>query len=151
MVAVYLPKALPAFIYLEKSGIKTPKDLEGRTVGLVTGGTQSAMWLPFAKAAGFNASKVKVVQVDQGSYLQLLLQGKIHLGNGSVGSTTNLMLPVGEFALADYLPIVGHGIAFTKTRRKATLIWFAALFERLTGAGNIWWKGDKRRLSKPRG
>ena len=136
MVAVYLPKALPAFIYLEKSGIKTPKDLEGRTVGLVTGGTQSAMWLPFAKAAGFNASKVKVVQVDQGSYLQLLLQGKIHLGNGSVGSTTNLMLPVGEFALADYLPIVGHGIAIHKDTKESN----PDLVRRFIRASNRGWK-----------
>jgi len=119
MVAVYLPKALPAFIYMKKSGIKTPKDLEGRTVGLISGGTQSAMWLPFARAAGFDAGKVKVVQVDQGSAHQLLVQGKLDLTNGSVGSTTDLMLPVGEFALADYLPIIGHGIAVHRDTRES--------------------------------
>lgn len=123
MVAVYLPKSLPSYRYLKKSGIRTPKDLEGRTVGLVTGGTQSSMWLPFAKAAGFDAGKVKVVQVDQGSYNQLLLQGKIELSNGSVDGVSDILIeriePIGQFALADYLPIIGHGLAVHRDTKES--------------------------------
>ena len=123
MVAVFLPKGIPSFIYLKRSGIKSLKDLDGRTVGLVTGGTQSAMWLPFAKAAGFDAGKVKVVQVDQGVKNQLLWQGKVDLTNGIVGGTDAIQIrktePVGEFPLADYLPIIGHGIAIHKDTRES--------------------------------
>ena len=140
MVAVYLPKALPSYRYLKKSGIRTPKDLEGRTVGLVTGGTQSSMWLPFAKAAGFDASKVKVVQVDQGSYNQLLLQGKIELSNGSVDGVSDILVeriePIGQFALADYLPVIGHGLAVHKDTKESK----PDMIRRFIRASSLGWR-----------
>lgn len=140
MVAVYLPKALPAFKYLKKSGIKTPKDLEGRTVGLMPGGTQEAMWLPFAKAAGFDASKVRVVKVAQGSYNQLLLKGEIALTNGQIGGSSDVQInktePVGEFPLADYLPIIGHGVAVHKDTKESK----PELVRRFIRASNRGWR-----------
>jgi len=140
MVAVYLPKALPAYKYLKKSGIKTPKDLEGRTVGLMPGGTQEAMWLPFAKAAGFDAGKVKVVRVAQGSYNQLLLKGEIALTNGQIGGSSDVQInktePVGEFALADYLPIIGHGLAVHKDTKDSK----PDMIRRFIRASNQGWR-----------
>src|SRR5436309_11373458 len=49
MVAGVYRRNPTAVIVLESSGIKTPKDLEGRTVASPTGGTQFQQWPAFVK------------------------------------------------------------------------------------------------------
>ncbi|WP_198666221.1 ABC transporter substrate-binding protein [Tropicimonas sp. IMCC34043] len=49
---------------LADSPIKTPKDLEGRKLGMVPTSAEAPFWPAFAAKAGIDASKVDVVQVD---------------------------------------------------------------------------------------
>jgi NitT/TauT family transport system substrate-binding protein len=53
-----------AVIVLADSDIKTPKDLEGKTVGIPTGGTQFQQWPAFVKGCGLDGSRIRVANVD---------------------------------------------------------------------------------------
>jgi ABC-type nitrate/sulfonate/bicarbonate transport system substrate-binding protein len=46
------------------SPIRTPKDLEGKKLGIVPTSAEAPFWPAFAKAANVDASKVSLVQVD---------------------------------------------------------------------------------------
>ena len=50
--------------FLRNNGIKTPKDLEGKKMGSVVASGEFPFLPAFAKRAGFDWSKVEVVQVD---------------------------------------------------------------------------------------
>jgi NitT/TauT family transport system substrate-binding protein len=95
--------------------MKTPRDLEGRTVGLVPGSVNDLLWRAFAKAAGFDAGKVRTVGVDSRTYVQQFAAGQVDAANSALGSPENMRFarggkPVGEFVYSDYLPMVGFGI-----------------------------------------
>jgi NitT/TauT family transport system substrate-binding protein len=53
-----------AIIFLKSSGIKTPKDLEGRKLAITQGTTPAVLFPVFAKANGFDASKVEILAVN---------------------------------------------------------------------------------------
>jgi NitT/TauT family transport system substrate-binding protein len=53
-----------AVIVLADSDIKTPKDLEGKTIGIPPGGTQFQEWPAFVKGCGLDGSKIRVANVD---------------------------------------------------------------------------------------
>jgi NitT/TauT family transport system substrate-binding protein len=53
-----------AVIVLADSDIKTPKDLEGKSIALTPGSAQFQQWPAFAKGCGVDASKVRVVSID---------------------------------------------------------------------------------------
>ena len=53
-----------AVIVLANSDIKTPKDLEGKTIGIPPGGTQFQQWPAFVKGCKLDASKIRVANVD---------------------------------------------------------------------------------------
>ena len=53
-----------AVVVLANSDIRTPKDLEGKTIGIPTGGTQFQQWPAFVKGCGLDGSKIRVASVD---------------------------------------------------------------------------------------
>ncbi len=116
MVAVYFQKDITAMAYFTSTGIKSLKDFEGRTMGIVPGTLQYLLWPTFANAAGIDASKVRLIN----SNYQLILQqwGTKHfdiLGNYLVGTTDSIRFQAaGEIikpvVLSDYLPLIGHGV-----------------------------------------
>lgn len=63
-------------IYAEKSGIKKPKDLEGRTLALTNGDAPSALLPAFAKATGLNLSKVNIVNTSPAAKNAAVISGK---------------------------------------------------------------------------
>ncbi len=68
----------PVVVYtLEKSGIKTPKDLEGKTMGTSFASSEYATMPLFGKAAGFDYKKVKYINTSPAQYITLLLSGQI--------------------------------------------------------------------------
>jgi NitT/TauT family transport system substrate-binding protein len=69
---------------LSDSDIKTPKDLEGKTVGLTAGSAQFQQWPAFCKGAGVDASKVEVVNVDPAGVSAALISGKVPAIGGFV-------------------------------------------------------------------
>ena len=66
-----------AVVVLEESGIKTAKDLEGKTVAIPTGATQFQQWPAFVKGCGLDPNKVKVVSVDPAGSPPALITGKV--------------------------------------------------------------------------
>ena len=58
--------------------IKTPKDLEGKTVGIATGSAQFQQWPAFMKGAGLDASKVRVINVDGAGAGPALISGQVN-------------------------------------------------------------------------
>ncbi|WP_019010454.1 ABC transporter substrate-binding protein [Deinococcus aquatilis] len=66
LVAVYMVYNAPphAIVVLKSSGIKTPKDLEGKTIAAPVGDASRRLFPAFAEANGIDATKVKWVSVD---------------------------------------------------------------------------------------
>ena len=53
-----------AVVVLADSDIKTPKDLEGKTIAIAAGSTQFQQWPAFVKGCGLDASKIRIVNID---------------------------------------------------------------------------------------
>jgi len=51
-------------VVLADSDIKSPRDLEGKTIAISTGAAQFQQWPAFVKGCGLDASKIRVVNVD---------------------------------------------------------------------------------------
>ena len=60
-----------------KSDIKTPKDLEGKTIAIPTGATQFQQWPAFVKGCNLDASKIRVANVDPAGAVPALVTGKV--------------------------------------------------------------------------
>ena len=65
-----------AVIVLADSDIKTPKDLEGRTIGIPSGGTQFQQWPAFVKGCGLDGGKIRVANVDPAGAPPALITGQ---------------------------------------------------------------------------
>lgn len=63
-------------IYALKSGIKKPKDLEGKTLALSNGDAPSALLPAFAKATGVDLSKVNIVNTSPAAKNAAVISGK---------------------------------------------------------------------------
>jgi NitT/TauT family transport system substrate-binding protein len=64
MVASVYRRNPAAVVVLASSSIKSPKDLEGKTIGIPTGSAQFQQWPAFVKGCGLDASKLRVVNLD---------------------------------------------------------------------------------------
>jgi NitT/TauT family transport system substrate-binding protein len=71
-----------AAMVLEESDIKTPKDLEGKTIGIATGSAQFQQWPAFMKGVGLDSTKVRVVNVDGAGAGPALISGQIDAVGG---------------------------------------------------------------------
>lgn len=105
-----------AIMVLADSTIKTPKDLEGKTVAMTAGSAQFQQWPAFAKGAGFDPSKVQMVNIDPAGVGPALVSGKVDAIGGYVpsyvpGIEIRGNKPVRIFWFADYgVTIVSNGI-----------------------------------------
>jgi NitT/TauT family transport system substrate-binding protein len=70
-------KAALGLLYLRESGIKGPKDLEGRTLGRSATGASVIMLPAFLKANAIDRQKIKEVIVDGTALLPLLIARKV--------------------------------------------------------------------------
>jgi NitT/TauT family transport system substrate-binding protein len=53
-----------AVIVLDESDIKTPKDLEGKSIAITAGSAQFLQWPAFVKGCGLDSSKIRVINID---------------------------------------------------------------------------------------
>ncbi|RAI44827.1 ABC transporter substrate-binding protein [Rhodoplanes roseus] len=87
MVAIVYAKPPHAIYALADSGIRTPKDLEGRKIANPAGGAIPKMFPAYAKAAGIDASKVGWVVASSESLPGLLALGRVDaIGQFTVGA-----------------------------------------------------------------
>jgi len=77
MVASMYRRNPTAAIVLTESGIKAPKDLEGKTIGIAPGGTQFQQWPAFVKGCKLDGDKIKVINVDPAGTVPALVAGKV--------------------------------------------------------------------------
>jgi NitT/TauT family transport system substrate-binding protein len=75
-VAAIYRKNPTAVMVLEESGIKTPKDLEGKTIGIPTGAAQFQQWPAFVKGCHLDGSKIRIANVDPAGAPPALVTGK---------------------------------------------------------------------------
>jgi NitT/TauT family transport system substrate-binding protein len=91
--AVAMVYSTPAFaiVSLKKSGIKTPKDLEGKTLGAPAPDGAYAQWPIFIKVNGVDGAKVKIENVGFPVREPMLATGKVDAITGfSFSSFMNL-------------------------------------------------------------
>jgi NitT/TauT family transport system substrate-binding protein len=81
-VAGLLQKDPTSIISLEGSGIKTPKDIEGKRLGTDAGNLEDGMIKAFADANGVDFSKVEVIVINGGNDRVALLKGDVDFING---------------------------------------------------------------------
>lgn len=116
MVAMFSQKDSMSMAYFESSGIKAPKDLEGRTMGLVPGSVAFLLWPSFAKANNIDISKVSIKSWDFRSYYGIFGAKQVDVaGNFTLGSTGEWLFKqrgetVHQFVFSDSVPVLGTGI-----------------------------------------
>jgi NitT/TauT family transport system substrate-binding protein len=77
-IAVLYGKAPHAVAYRKDSGIRAPKDLEGRVLADQQGAATQRTFPAFAGLAGFNLSKVNFIYMEAASRLPSVLSGRAH-------------------------------------------------------------------------
>jgi NitT/TauT family transport system substrate-binding protein len=116
MVALFGQRDSLSMAYFVSTGIKTPKDLEGRKMGLVPGSMAAILWPSFAQATGIDTSKVQVLSWDFRTYWGILAAKQVDVsGNFTLGSTGAAVFKkrgedVRQFVFSDHLPLLGSGI-----------------------------------------
>jgi NitT/TauT family transport system substrate-binding protein len=76
-IATIYGKAALGMLYLKESGIKAPKDLEGRTLGRSAAGATVLMLPGFLKANAVDRQKLTEVVIDATAFLPMLLSRKV--------------------------------------------------------------------------
>jgi NitT/TauT family transport system substrate-binding protein len=76
-IATIYGKAALGMLYLKESGIKGPKDLEGRTLGRSAAGATVLMLPGFLKANAVDRQKLTEVVIDATAFLPMLLSRKV--------------------------------------------------------------------------
>jgi NitT/TauT family transport system substrate-binding protein len=86
LVAVVYARPPQAIFCAAEAGLKTPKDLEGKSIANPAGGSIPDMFPAFAKAAGIDAAKVNWVVAASSALPGLLASGKVPcVGQFTVG------------------------------------------------------------------
>jgi NitT/TauT family transport system substrate-binding protein len=116
---------------LKSSGISQPKELEGRTLGPSVNDSTFKLWPVFAKIAGVDPNKVKIIPLDPSLREAMLARGSVDAITGqSFRSIIDLMgrgVPsdqIVKFMYKDYgLDLYGNGVvasqAFLQQRPEA--------------------------------
>ncbi len=105
-----------AVVVFEDSDIKTPKDLEGKTIAITAGSAQFQQFPAFVKGAGLDMSKLQIINIDPAGVGAALLNGKVD----AIGGYAQGYVPTIEyrskkktriFYYADYgVTVVSNGI-----------------------------------------
>lgn len=119
MVMVGYEQAPAGVIFLKTSGITTPKQLEGKTLGAAAGDAGFKLFPTFAQHAGFDASKVKIQFIDPKLRETLLAKHEVDAIIGQIFNTTLELKAKGvdpsqvsSLLYRDYgLDLYGNGIA----------------------------------------
>jgi NitT/TauT family transport system substrate-binding protein len=77
MIGMMFGRSSTAVLYAQESGIKTPKDLEGRTVARSAAGSTINMWPAFLVANKIDRSKIREITVTASSYVPMLLSRQV--------------------------------------------------------------------------
>ena len=76
-IAGVMQRAPEAVISLESSGIRTPKDLEGKRWGAVAGDEAQRLFTAFAAVNGVDTSKIRKINLNHSAAITSLLNGDV--------------------------------------------------------------------------
>jgi NitT/TauT family transport system substrate-binding protein len=108
--------ALMGIGVLQDSPIKSPKDLEGRSLGASVGSGEYPFLPLYAEKAGFDLSKVKVVQLDAKVRERSLLEKQVDAASAFATSTIPSLVSTGSdvrFLLFSAAGILFYGQSLT--------------------------------------
>jgi NitT/TauT family transport system substrate-binding protein len=120
-IAVLQQKTIIALMALASSGIRTPRDLVGRTVGQPPGAVTKTLWPAYAKLAGLDQAQIRqVTWVDAGGLPALLAAGKVDAIGQFVPaqptvSTAAKGAAVNVLAYGDYMTDMYGAVVVTRT------------------------------------
>jgi NitT/TauT family transport system substrate-binding protein len=77
-LGIVLDKDPTVMISLKSAGIKTPKDLEGKSVGAMTASGPRELFLPLAEVNKLDPKKVAWVDMPSNAYVPSLMSKKVH-------------------------------------------------------------------------
>jgi NitT/TauT family transport system substrate-binding protein len=77
-LGVVLDKDPSVMISLKSAGIKTPKDLEGKSIGALTASALRDTWPPLAQLNNVDAKKVTWVDMPSSAYVASLMSKRVH-------------------------------------------------------------------------
>lgn len=117
IAALWGQKDILSVAFFESTGIKSVKDFEGRTMGIVPGSMAHIIWPAFVKAAGIDPAKVKLHNWDFRSYYGIWGAKKVDIsGNMALGTTAPAAFKrkqneiVKQVVFSDFLPLLGPAI-----------------------------------------
>jgi NitT/TauT family transport system substrate-binding protein len=121
MIGMYHDKAPFVLRWLEGSGIKGPKDLEGRTLGAPAGDSNLFVLPVLAELNGVDFKKIKIINVDPAAREAMLVAGKVDVITGFIVQEPIVMAmaakqgkKVKTVLFADYgVDVYGFGVAVT--------------------------------------
>ena len=87
IVSMIYQKAPLGFIYLKSSGIKSPKDLEGKKIGRTAAGSSVVMFPAFLEANHIDRAKLQEIVSDANTELPMLMSHKV---DAVLGQTVNV-------------------------------------------------------------
>ena len=120
-IAAIHQRSLAGIMTLESTGIATPKDLEGKSIGDPAGSTNGLMFPAYAKLAGIDAGKVKWVNIPPPQLPTVLAAGSVDaIGQFVVGRPTIEKAANGRKAVvlpySDYLTDLYGNAVVTSTK-----------------------------------
>jgi len=77
LIAILMDRPADAIYFIKGGNIRTPKDLEGKTMGAAAGETSLNLLPVFAKHAGFDSKKVEIVTMASPNKIPSLVQKKV--------------------------------------------------------------------------
>jgi NitT/TauT family transport system substrate-binding protein len=116
IIAVYQPKTPIGLMSFPDVRLKTPKDLEGKTLGLTANESFSHLWEPFAKLNGVDLAKVTKVVLDYSSRNGLFMSRKLDVQSTFLNVDVPLMekktgIKFNTLKISDFgLQLLGDGL-----------------------------------------
>ncbi|MEE6260420.1 ABC transporter substrate-binding protein [Plantactinospora sonchi] len=118
VIAAVHQSTLVAIFAPEGSGVTTPKDLEGRKVGVAAGSITSSLLPAYGRLAGFDANKLEFAEATPQNLVGLLASGQVDvlstfvITRNTVETVTRKKMVV--MPVADHLPeLLGTGLTTT--------------------------------------
>jgi NitT/TauT family transport system substrate-binding protein len=135
MFCVYMATTPFGIMFKEDSGIKRPKDLEGKAYGDFPGSATYALFPAFARKVGVDVAKVKIVNISPASQASSLIEGQIQATytavNDSFVSLSHKGNKLGNFSYAsEGLNLLSEGLVASGDtfKNKELVKRFAAAF-----------------------
>jgi NitT/TauT family transport system substrate-binding protein len=85
-IAGVWPRSPIGIFSLKELNITKPKDLEGQSIGFVTGGGEFQLWPAFVKATGIDAAKIQIVSMDPAALMRAAAEKQIKIVGNFFGS-----------------------------------------------------------------